>query len=298
LTNLRNEVRMRFDHVSLAVEAIDRGMEFFRRYFPISPRHEKQVSEQAQGGFLWQDFWLGGAAVELIEELPGRQSFITQFIRRHGEGLHHLSYEIDRLEPMVAALKAAGVRVVDEHDFPDGQRTCFISPRSAFGVLIQLWQPLDYDAPRPLPPDDGLARFDHVAIAVRDITAAMEFFRRWFPCEVLNYPIRSVSQGNFVLGHLEAAGFKLEFLRSVGPNTPDDFVRRFIERYGEGMHHVTIDVRDFEGILGKLRADGVRIVGNETNYRGERQFFISPQSALGALIQVWDGLGGPGAGSE
>ncbi len=296
--DLRNAVRVRFDHVSIAVESIDRGVEFFQRYFPIAPRHDKQISEQAQGGFLWRDFWLGGAAVELIEELPDRENFITQFIRRHGEGLHHLSYEVDRLAPMAAALRAAGVRIVDEHDFPDGQKTCFISPRSAFGVLIQLWQPLDYDAPRPLPPGDGRARFDHVAIAVNEITAAMEFFRRWFPCEVLNYPIRSSSQGNFTLSHLDAAGFKLEFLGSVGPNTPDDFVRRFIERYGQGMHHVTIDVRDFDAILAKLRADGLRIVGRETNWRGERQFFISPQSAMGVLIQVWDGLGGPGAGSE
>lgn len=141
-------------------------------------------------------------------------------------------------------------------------------------------------------------RFDHVSLAVESIDHGMDFFRRRMPCEVLNYPIRSASQGNFVLGHLDAAGFKLEFLSNAGSNMPDDFVRRFIERHGEWMHHVTIDVRDFDDILAKLRADGVCIVGRETNYRGERQFFISPQSALGALIQIWDGLGGPGAGSE
>jgi hypothetical protein len=64
------------------------------------------------------------------------------------------------------------------------------------------------------------------------------------------------------------------------------------------MHHFTIDVKDFDGILSKLNRDEVRIVGKETNWRGERQFFISPRSAFGTLIQVWDGLGGPGEGSE
>jgi hypothetical protein len=39
-------------------------------------------------------------------------------------------------------------------------------------------------------------------------------------------------------------------------------------------------------------------VGKDTNYRGERQFFISPRSAFGTLIQVWDGLSGPREGSE
>jgi len=289
---------MRFDHISIAVESIDRGVGFFSRYFPTIARNGKQLSEQAQGGFLWQDFYLGGTPVEFIEELPGNDGFIARFIRRHGEGLHHLCFEINHLDPMIAALKSAGVRVVDDHEFPDGQKTAFISPRSAFGVLIQLWQPLDYDRPAPRPAEDGLARFDHVAVAVRNINAAMEFFRRYFPAEVLNFPIRSNSQGNFVLAHLEAAGLKLEFLQSPGPNTEDDFVGRFVQRYGEGMHHVTIDVKDFDGTLDRLRVDGYRIVGRETNWRGERQFFISPQSAMGTLVQVWDGLGGPGAGSE
>ncbi|HVC43930.1 MAG TPA: VOC family protein [Candidatus Binataceae bacterium] len=291
-------VRMRFDHVSIAVASIERGVAFFERYFPTRPRHARELSEQAQGGFQWQDIYLGGTALEFIEELPGREGFIARFIARHGEGLHHLSYEVDRIDPMIAALKADGVRVADEHTFPDGQKTCFISPRAAFGVLIQLWQPIDYDAPAPRPADDGRARFDHVAIAVREIGPAMEFFRRYFPAEVVNYPIRSSSQGNFVLAHLDVAGFKLEFLQSPGPNIEDDFVRRFVDRYGEGMHHVTIDVRDFEAIAGRLKADGVRLVGLDTNWRGERQFFISPQSAMGTLVQVWDGLGGPAAGSE
>ena len=289
---------MRFDHVSIAVRSIDQGVAFFRRHFPVHHRHNKELSEQARGGFLWQDFYVGGQALEFIEELPGNDGFIDAFIRRRGEGLHHLSYEIDDIEPMVAALKASGVRIVDEHTFPDGQKTAFISPRSAFGVLIQLWQPVNYDIPTPRPPDDGQARFDHAAIAVRDITAAMEFFRRYFPCEVLNYPVHSSSQGNFVLGHLDVAGFTLEFLQSPGPHAPDDFVRRFIERYGEGMHHLTIDIKEFDGLRGTLEGDGVRMVGLDTNYRGERQFFISPASAFGTLIQIWDGLAGQGAGSE
>jgi methylmalonyl-CoA/ethylmalonyl-CoA epimerase len=291
-------VRMRFDHVSIAVRSIDQGVAFFRRHFPTHPRHDKEVSEQARGGFSWQDFYVGGQALEFIEELPGNEGFIANFLRRRGEGLHHLSYEIDDIEPMVAILKRDGVRIVDEHTLVDGQKTAFISPRSAFGVLIQLWQPLNYDLPAPRPGDDGLARFDHVAIAVRNINAAMEFFRRYFPAEVLNYPVHSSSQGNFVLGHLHVAGFTLEFLQSPGPHAEDDFVRRFIERYGEGMHHLTIDVKEFDSLKDSLQRDNVRMAGRDTNYRGERQFFISPSSAFGTLIRVWNGLAGPGTGSE
>ncbi|HKV55830.1 MAG TPA: VOC family protein [Candidatus Binataceae bacterium] len=296
--SMMDGVRIRFDHVSIAAESIDKGVDFFRRYFAIYPRHEKQISEQASGGFLWEDFFLGSAVVEFIEELPGKSGFISEFIRRHGEGMHHLSFEVDRLEPVVAALKRDGVRIVDEYTLADGNRTAFISPRFAFGTLIQFWQPLDYDNPSPPPAEDGSARFDHVALAVRDIRRAMDFFVRYLGATIVNEPILSSSQGNFLLGHIDIAGFKVEFMQSPGPGTHDDFVARFIERYGEGLHHFTIDVKEFDAVLGKLRADGVRIVGRETNWRGERQFFISPQSSFGTLIQVWDGLSGPGEGSE
>lgn len=295
---LADNVRIRFDHVSIAVHSIDRAMAFFQRYFPTYPRNPKQPSEQASGGFMWQDFYLGGTAVELIEELPGRQGFITRFLRRHGEGMHHISFEVDRLGPVVAALTAGGVRVVDEFALEDGSKTAFISPRAAFGALIQFWQPADYDHPAPQPPADGLARFDHVAMAVRDIRAAMDFFRRYFGAQIVNEPIPSSSQGNFILAHIDIAGFKLEFLQSPGEGASDDFVGGFIERHGEGLHHFTLDVKDFDGILGPLVRDGVRVVGKEINWRGERQFFISPQSAFGTLIQVWEGLGGPGRGDE
>src|SRR5579864_9071707 len=117
--------RIRFDHVSIAVDSIDRGMAFFERYFPIHPRNSKQPSEQASGGFTWQDFYLGGTAVEFIEELAGQQGFVSRFLRRHGEGMHHISFEVDRLEPLVAALKAGGVRIVDEYALEDGSRTAF-----------------------------------------------------------------------------------------------------------------------------------------------------------------------------
>jgi methylmalonyl-CoA/ethylmalonyl-CoA epimerase len=291
-------VRIRFDHVSIAAESIDRGVSFFQRYFPIYPRNDKQISEQASGGFLWQDFYLGGVAVELIEELPGRQSFITEFIRRHGEGMHHISFEVDRLDPLVALLRSDGVRIVDEYMLADGNRTAFISPRSAFGTLIQFWQPVNYDNPTPRPTDDGLARFDHLALAVRDVRQAMKFFQRYFDAQVINEPMPSSSQGNFLLAHMDIAGINMEFLQSSGADTRDDFVGHFIQRYGEGLHHFTIDVKEFDAILDMLKADAIRIVGKETNWRGERQFFISPQSAFGTLMQVWDGLSGPREGSE
>ena len=285
---LPDGVRLRFDHISIATDSIDRGVAWFRRYFKTYPRSPKQLSEQARGGFTWQDFYLGGEAVEFIEELPGRADFITEFLKRRGEGMHHVSFEVNRIDPLVARWKAKGLRVVDEYGLADGTRTAFLSPRAAFGALIQLWQPVDYEKPIPRPPADNAVRFDHLALAVRDIRRALAFFVENFDAQVTTEPTASETHGNFILAQVAIASLKLEFIQSPGSGTPDDFVAKFIERRGEGMHHFTVGVQDFDGLLERLTRDEVRIVGKEVNWRGERQFFISPRSAFGALIQVWD----------
>ena len=138
----------------------------------------------------------------------------------------------------------------------------------------------------PAPKSDGRAHFDHVSLAVREIDRAYDFFSRYFPGNVSHEPHPSHSAGNFMLGHMEVAGFRLEFIQSLPHKVADDFVGKFIARYGEGMHHVSIDLKDFDGTLARLKRDGVRIVDERNNWRGEREFFISPRSAFGVLIQV------------
>jgi methylmalonyl-CoA/ethylmalonyl-CoA epimerase len=278
-------VRMRFDHVSIAVRSIDRAYQFLQRYFPTHFRNEKRQDDQVSGSFLWQDFWLGGFAIEMIEDLPGQKTFVGKFIDKHGEGMHHLSIEVDHLKPLIDAMKRDGVRVVDEQTFPDGSATAFISPRSAFGALIQFWQVPHFDDPK-LPPSDGLARFDHVSLAVKDIRKAQEFFMRYFPATMGREP-HLASEG-FILGNLNIVGFKLEFIQSPGTGGKSDFVGNFIDKYGEGFHHLTINLKEFDQTVRKLKADGVRVVDEGKDWRGDREFYISPRSAFGTLIQVWD----------
>jgi methylmalonyl-CoA/ethylmalonyl-CoA epimerase len=279
-------VRMRFDHVSIAVRSIDRAHEFFRRYFPVHFRNEKRRDDQVSGSFHWQDFWLGGFAIEMIEDLPGEKTFVGKFIDKHGEGMHHLSIEVDHLKPLTDAMKRDGVRVVDEQKFPDGSATAFISPRAAFGALIQFWEVPHFDHPKPPPAPDGLARFDHVSLAVKDIRKAQEFFMRYFPATMGRAP-HLASEG-FILGNLNIEGFKLEFIQSPGTGGKADFVGNFIAKYGEGFHHLTINLKEFDQTLSKLKAAGIRVVDEGKDWRGDREFYISPRSAFGTLIQVWD----------
>ncbi len=131
-------IRMRVDHVSIAVRTIDVALGFFRRYFPIDAGRGTHVGYERS--FALTNFTLNGYKIELIQPAEGVAGFVMRFLERRGEGLHHLSIDVDRLDPLIEQLEADGVRIVDKTDFRNGRKTAFISPRSAHGVLIQFWQ--------------------------------------------------------------------------------------------------------------------------------------------------------------
>jgi methylmalonyl-CoA/ethylmalonyl-CoA epimerase len=132
-------ITMCVDHVSLAVRDIEVALEFFRRYFPVQPGRAPHVGYDRS--FALANFRMNGYKIELIEQAPGAPAgFVARFLTRRGEGFHHISIDVDRLDPLLAQLEADGVRIVDKTDFRDGRKTAFISPRSAHGVLIQFWQ--------------------------------------------------------------------------------------------------------------------------------------------------------------
>jgi hypothetical protein len=91
--------------------------------------------------FRLTNFHVGHYKIELIAPNPGADpGFLDRFFAKRGEGFHHISLDVDRLEPVLAALERDGVRIADRGRSRQGRQTAFISPRSAFGVLIQFWE--------------------------------------------------------------------------------------------------------------------------------------------------------------
>jgi methylmalonyl-CoA/ethylmalonyl-CoA epimerase len=132
-------VRVRVNHIAIAVRDMDAGLHFFRRFFPVTPGRAPQVGYDPS--FRLSNFHVGDYKIELISPNPDAPpGFLNRFFAKRGEGFHHISIDVDRLEPVVAALERDGVRIADRGRSPQGRQTAFISPRSAFGVLIQFWE--------------------------------------------------------------------------------------------------------------------------------------------------------------
>jgi methylmalonyl-CoA/ethylmalonyl-CoA epimerase len=125
-------------------------------------------------------------------------------------------------------------------------------------------------------------KLDHVAIAVRRIRDALPLYRDALAGEY--------HQG----GYEEAGGFrwvqltypgggKLELLE---PATDNSFLHEFLEKRGEGVHHITFMVRDIEALVEHLKAKGYHIVGENYRHPEWKEAFISPRSAHGTVVQL------------
>jgi methylmalonyl-CoA epimerase len=93
--------------------------------------------ENQRAGYRLINLKLNGLLLELLEPYD-ENSFLVKFLATRGEGLHHLTFAVADPRARCAALKAEGVRVVDEVEWSPTSYEAFISPRSAHGVLIQI----------------------------------------------------------------------------------------------------------------------------------------------------------------
>jgi len=126
-------------------------------------------------------------------------------------------------------------------------------------------------------------QLDHVGIAVADLEAAVERYRRTFGLEPAHRE-RMEDQGvEEVL--FEVGSSFVQLLGALGPATP---VGRFLERRGEGVHHVGYRVKSVADALEHLRGEGIRLI-DESPRRGSRGTtiaFVHPKDMGGVLVEL------------
>lgn len=126
----------RIYHLGYAVEDIDAAACFYADNFGAEPSEKEVVDEQ---GIVARMFRVGESQIELVQ--PTRpDSPVGRFLAKHGEGFHHVAYEVKDLEAALAGLKANGVELIDERPRigAGGTRMAFVHPKGAFGVLTEL----------------------------------------------------------------------------------------------------------------------------------------------------------------
>lgn len=127
------------------------------------------------------------------------------------------------------------------------------------------------------------ATLDHIGIAVRDLEAALEFYRDALGLEVER--AEEVESEQVRARFLPVGEAALELLEATSERSA---IARAIERRGPGIHHITLRVEDLPAVLARLKARGVRLV-DETprpGAGGSQVAFIHPSAAQGVLVEL------------
>jgi methylmalonyl-CoA epimerase len=125
----------------------------------------------------------------------------------------------------------------------------------------------------------------HIAIAVRDLDDALAFYHDALGLEMAER--REEPAEGVEIAFLPAGDAQIEL---VQPLTEEGGVASFLEKHGEGLHHICVRVPDIETAMEKLRAGGARLLGDapKVNVYGTRYIFVHPRSAHGVLLELYE----------
>jgi len=128
-----------------------------------------------------------------------------------------------------------------------------------------------------------LTRIDHVAIAVHDLEAAIDYYRRAFGAEVHHREV--VERDGVEEALLEVGG---SFIQLTTPTRPDSPIATFLDRRGEGLHHIGYRVDDCAAALAAVVEAGGRAIDEKPRpgSRGTVVAFVHPKGSFGTLIEL------------
>ncbi|MEH7491898.1 methylmalonyl-CoA epimerase [Neobacillus sp. 3P2-tot-E-2] len=124
------------DHIGIAVRSIETTLPFYTEVLKLPLLGIEEVeSQKVRVAFLKA----GEMKLELLEP-TSEESTIAQFIKKRGEGMHHIALGVNSIEERILEMKENGIRMIDEEPRigAGGAHIAFMHPKSASGVLVEL----------------------------------------------------------------------------------------------------------------------------------------------------------------
>lgn len=135
---------------------------------------------------------------------------------------------------------------------------------------------------------DDAVLISHVGIAVKDLDKSIALFETLTGISVgliTEVPDQRVKVAMFTVASDSHTGGRIELVAATSPDSP---IAKFIEKRGEGLHHICIFVEDIEARLAELTAAGVRLIDTTPRIGadGEKIAFVHPSDANGVLMEL------------
>lgn len=129
------------EHIGIAVKSLTEANSRYEALLGVPPYKQEVVERE---GVTTSFFRVGSTKIELLEATR-LDSPIAKFIEKRGEGIHHIAYEVADIHAEMARLQAEGFTLLGEEPKPgaDNKLVCFLHPKSAHGVLVELCQEME-----------------------------------------------------------------------------------------------------------------------------------------------------------
>lgn len=128
-----------------------------------------------------------------------------------------------------------------------------------------------------------MKKIEHIGIAVKDIDASNNLFASLFGKE--HYKIEDVESEGVKTSFFECGPNKIELLQATNENSP---IAKFIEKKGEGIHHIAFAVDDIESEIARLTDEGFKMIHEKPKKGADNKLiaFLHPKATNGVLIEL------------
>jgi methylmalonyl-CoA/ethylmalonyl-CoA epimerase len=128
-----------------------------------------------------------------------------------------------------------------------------------------------------------MEKIEHIGIAVKDLTTANETYRKLLGVSL--YKVERVESENVNTSFFKVGENKIELLES---SSAEGVIAKFIERKGEGIHHIAFAVEDIREEMKRLKAEGFILLNEEPKQGADNKLvcFVHPKNANGVLIEL------------
>ena len=139
-----------------------------------------------------------------------------------------------------------------------------------------------------------MKKVEHIGIAVRDLTVAIPLFEQLLDTHC--YKTEEVDSEKVTTAFFQKGETKIELLQGQGP---DSVITRFIEKKGEGMHHIAFDVADIHAEMKRLTAAGFTLLNDQPKAGADNKLicFLHPKDTHSVLIELCMERPSPRAGT-
>lgn len=128
-----------------------------------------------------------------------------------------------------------------------------------------------------------MKKVEHIGIAVKDINKSNDLFTKLFGKK--HYKLEEVLSEGVSTSFFKVGSTKIELLEATNPDSP---IAKFIEKRGEGIHHIAFEVKDIRAEMKRLEAEGFQLLNKEPKKGADNKLvcFIHPKTANGILVEL------------